>query len=105
MFQLSDILGPQNLQWKYNRFGRFHHLHPRESTCSEELEDVVELAVDISADGDGTPDGLDVGLFEEDFLGFFAEMSKVSFVEALGFPEIGNALVDIHVFSNILKFE
>ena len=61
--------------------------------------------MDISADGDGTPDRLDIGLFKEDFLGFFAEMSKVSFVEALGFPEIGDALVDIHFFSNILKFE
>lgn len=42
------------------------------STGSEEFEDVVELAVDVSADGDWTGDGLDIGLFEEDLFGHFA---------------------------------
>jgi hypothetical protein len=41
------------------------------STGSEEFEDVIELAVDVSADGDGTGDGLDIRLFEEDLFGHF----------------------------------
>lgn len=43
------------------------------STCPKELENVVELAVDVPADSDGTADGLDIGLFQEDFFGFFAK--------------------------------
>ena len=39
----------------------------------EELFEVVELSVDVAADGDGRVDALDVGLFNEDFPGFGAE--------------------------------
>jgi hypothetical protein len=42
------------------------------STGSEEFENIVELAMNVSADGDGTGDGLDIGLFEEDLFGHFA---------------------------------
>jgi hypothetical protein len=40
------------------------HLAPRR----EQLEQIVELAVDIAADGDGAVDGLDVGLLDKDLL-------------------------------------
>jgi hypothetical protein len=60
--------------------------------------------VDVSADGDWAGDGLDIGLFQEDFLGFFAEDAKVLLVQALGLQQVGNALVDVHQNSNILKF-
>jgi hypothetical protein len=34
----------------------------------EQLEEVVELSVDVAADGDGAVDRLDVGLLDEDLL-------------------------------------
>lgn len=60
--------------------------------------------MDVSADGDGGSDGLHIGLLEEDFLGFFAEVAKVLLVETFGLEQIGYALVDVHLFSNFLKF-
>lgn len=63
------------------------------------------MTVDISADGDWGADWLDVGLFEEDFFGFFAEVAKVFFVEAFCFKKVGYALVDVHCFSNLLKYD
>lgn len=41
--------------------GTFSHF------VAEEVEEVVELAVDVSYDGDGGADGLDVGFFHEEF--------------------------------------
>lgn len=41
-------------------------------TGSEELKNVVELAMNISTDGDRTGDRLDIGLFEEDLFSQFA---------------------------------
>jgi hypothetical protein len=46
-------------------------------TCPEEFQHIIELAVDVSADGDGAPHWLDIGLFQEDFLGFLAQVTKV----------------------------
>ena len=54
------------------------------STGSEEFEDVIELAVDVSADGDWTGDGLDIGLFEEDLFGHFAYNSEITLMKAFG---------------------
>ena len=42
------------------------------STCSEELKHIIELAVNVSTNGDGTGDGLDIGLFQKDLFGHFA---------------------------------
>ena len=44
----------------------------KQFTGSEKLEYVVELSVNISADGDRTGDRLDIGLFQEDLFGQFA---------------------------------
>ena len=40
------------------------HSPSRPRTDAKDLEQVVELAVDVAADGDGGADGLDVGLCE-----------------------------------------
>ena len=54
--------------------------------------------MDVTTDCDGASNGLHIGLLEEDFLGFFAEMSEVLLVEAFGLEQVGYALVDIHLF-------
>jgi hypothetical protein len=48
------------------------HLAPRR----EQLEQIVELAVDIAADGDGAVDGLDVGLLDKDLLDLEREVER-----------------------------
>ena len=73
-------------------------------TGSEEFEEIVELAVDVSADGDGSGDGLNIGLLHEYLFGFFADNPELAFVEDFGVPELGNAFVDVHKSSKILKF-
>mmetsp|Transcript_2693 Transcript_2693/g.4548 ORF Transcript_2693/g.4548 Transcript_2693/m.4548 type:complete len:300 (-) Transcript_2693:74-973(-) len=48
------------------------------SSLVKELEQVVELSVDVSADGDGSLDRLDVALLNEDLLDLLAENSELS---------------------------
>ena len=41
----------------------------------------MELAVDVTTDGDWGADGLDVALLDEDLLDFLAENAQVAFGE------------------------
>ena len=72
-------------------------------TCAEELQNVEELTVDVTADCDGASNGLHIGLLEEDFLGFFAEMSEILLVEAFGLEQVGYALINVHLFQIFSK--
>ena len=45
----------------------------------EELEQVPELPMDITTDGDGTRHGLDVGFFKQDVFHLIAELLDVEF--------------------------
>lgn len=56
----------------------------------EEVEEVVELAVDIAADGDGGEDGLDVGFFDEEGADKGAEGVHGGFGEGLACLEVGD---------------
>ena len=49
------------------------------STLFKELEMIVELTVDVTADGNGGTDGLHVALLNEDLLDFLAQDAQVSF--------------------------
>ena len=49
-------------QGDWRRLGSLRCIVWHSSGDAEELEQVVELAVDVSAHGDWCPDGLDVGL-------------------------------------------
>jgi hypothetical protein len=59
--------------------------------------------MDVTTDCDGASNGLHIGLLEEDFLGFFAEMSEVLLVEAFGLEQVGYALIDVHLFQIFSK--
>ena len=48
------------------------------TTLVEELEEIMELAMDISADGDWSFHWLDVAFLDQDFLYFLAEDSELS---------------------------
>ncbi len=45
---------------------------------AEELQKIVELAVDIAADSDGTVHRLHVGLLDEDLLGLVAKVLQLN---------------------------
>ena len=46
--------------------------------------------MDVSADGDGCVDGLDVTFFDEDFAGFEAELFDLVFGDGLASEELGD---------------
>ena len=60
--------------------------------------------MDITADSDGGGDGLNIRLFHEYLFGFFTDNPELAFMEYFGLPELGNAFVDVHKSSKILKF-
>ena len=61
-----------------------------------ELEQVVELAVDVAADDDRRAHRLHVALLEEVLLDLLADLAQVSFRKRLTLLEGFKALVDIH---------
>jgi hypothetical protein len=62
---------------------------------AEEVEEVVELAVDVAYDGDGGADGLDVGFFHEEFRDGGAESFHGGFGYGFSRFESGDVGVDI----------
>ena len=59
--------------------------------------------MNVTADCDGAAIWLNIGLLEEDFFGFFAEVSEVLLVEAFGLEQVSYALVDVHLFQIFSK--
>lgn len=55
-------------------------------TDFEELEQVVELAMDVAADGDGWIHPLYIALLHQDLLGFGAQILYFLFCDRLPFP-------------------
>ena len=51
------------------------------SSLVEQFEEVVELTVDVTTDGNGSLHGLNVALFDKDFLNFLAKDSEFSLGE------------------------
>jgi hypothetical protein len=51
------------------------------------LQEVIELAVNITADGDGAIDRLDVGLFEKELLDLFAQLFEIRLRERLALSD------------------
>ena len=57
------------------------------ATDTEELEEIEELAVDISDDGAGSRHLVDVGFVSEDFTGFEAEFFHFRLLDGLALEE------------------
>lgn len=53
------------------------------ATTIEELHQVVELSMDVTADGNGGLNRLAVGFFNENFFDFLADESKIAFGQNL----------------------
>lgn len=68
----------------------------------KELEKVVELAMDITADGRGCAHRLDVTLLNEDLLDFLAKKSEVSLRENLALFEGGKPPVTVRFAAHLL---
>ena len=71
------------------------------STLVEELKKIVELAMDVSADGDWGFDWLHVALFDENLLNLLAEDSEISFRKDLTALDGFKPVVDVgrtHLF-------
>ena len=62
----------------------------------EDFQYIEELSVDISADGDGSLNGLDVGLFEEEGLDAAAEGTDGGFGDDLALEHLFNECVYVH---------
>ena len=56
---------------------------------AEEFHQVVKLAVDVAADGDGGVDGNDIALFDQQFARFVAELSDLRFGDRTAGAELG----------------
>ena len=60
----------------------------------------------VATDSDRATYGLNIRLFQENFLGFLADDSEVLFMETLSLEEVSDTLVDIHaqfqIFSKII---
>lgn len=65
------------------------------SSVFEEFEEIVELPVDVSADGDGGVYSLDVAFFDEYFFGFGAEVLDFLFCDHFSAPELLNLFVNL----------
>ena len=61
--------------------------------CAEELHEIVELAMDVAADGDGCGDVDDVCFFDEEFAGFVADLAD----ERFGDDAAGSEVFDCSV--------
>ena len=81
MFQQNDILYQQNPQRKCSRFIRFSRLQYHSTfTCAKQFEKVIELAMNVATDGDGTIDGLNIGFFKQYFFNLLADESEIPLV-------------------------
>jgi len=65
------------------------------TTNPEELQQVVELTVDVTADGDGSRNRLDVGLLEKELLHHLAQLLEVLLRQVLALLEDLNPLFRI----------
>ena len=65
------------------------------SSVFEEFEEIIELSVDVSADGDGGVYSLDVAFFDEYFFGFGAEVFDFLFGDHFSPPELLNLFVNL----------
>jgi hypothetical protein len=59
----------------------------------EHLDHVPELAVDVPADGDGRPDGLYVGLLDEDGSDDLAEVLELGLGQVFAGPQFADRMV------------
>lgn len=57
----------------------------------------MELAVDIAADDDGSPDWLNVRLLKENLLGFLAELLDFGLWQWFAVEKLGDLLVQVSV--------
>jgi hypothetical protein len=64
---------------------------------AEELDEVVELAVDVAADGDGAPHRLHVPFLHEDGFGLLAERLHLRLREVLALAQLRDLPVQIPV--------
>jgi len=69
----------------------------RLASDAEEFHQIVELAVNISAHGDGTIDCLNIGLLHQDFLSLLTEIFDLLFRQRLALSQDLDELVDVDV--------
>lgn len=67
----------------------------------EQLQQIVELSVDVSADCDGGVDSLDIALLDEDLSGFEAQLLDLLLRNSLAALKLLNLLIE---FRHDLKY-
>ena len=80
----GQLLGFKETRTSHKNVARIRNI----STLPQQLEQIPELAVDISTDGDWTRYGLDVRFFHEDISDFVAEQLDIGFREVLALHEL-----------------
>lgn len=71
------------------------------STLAEQLEQVVELAVDIAADSDGCGHRLHITLLNQDLFDFGAQLFEVPLTQAFALVQLCEPLVYLRHFTII----
>jgi len=61
----------------------------------KQLDKIIKLAVDVSANSDGRVDPLDVRLFDQDLFGQVTQLQHFVLRERLALLELGDALVEV----------